>query len=339
MLGLYRFILALNVALFHLFDAAAIGPYAVFSFFILSGFLMTLIMHQSYGYSKSGLKKYLINRGLRLFPVYWALLIVTISIVILVGKENAATFHSAMTIPNTISEWLSNIFLMFIGEYPIDVTPRLAPATWALSIELFFYLLIGLGISKTRKLSLLWLSISVLYAIYFNFTEHLGLGYGSLLSASLPFAMGACTYHYKEAIYEMITSSKLQIILVTCFVANLLIATNGHLIVQTSEAWKLGFICRLANLILSLFMTVLLFKHDKALNNTFTRLLGDMSYPVYIFHWAGALLTAYLLNSGYNKPLSIWVFLLGLILTLVISLITDRLIATPVEILRKRIKS
>ena len=54
-MGIYRFLLALNVVIFHLLDVPAIGPFAVFSFFVLSGFLMTLIMKETYGYSLSGL--------------------------------------------------------------------------------------------------------------------------------------------------------------------------------------------------------------------------------------------------------------------------------------------
>ena len=63
MFGVYRFLLALNVVFYHVLDVPGIGPLAVYSFFVLSGFLMTMIMQQTYGYSVTGIKKYAINLG------------------------------------------------------------------------------------------------------------------------------------------------------------------------------------------------------------------------------------------------------------------------------------
>ena len=338
MLGIYRFILALNVAIFHLLGVNAIGPYAVFSFFILSGFLMTLIMHESYGYSVSGIKKYALNRVLRLFPVYWALLITTLLIILWVGEEKSANFHAAMAIPDTTREWLSNIFLMFIAERPIEVTPRLAPATWALTIELFFYFLIGLGISRTKTVTIIWLLVSLLYTIYFNVTHHLGIGYGTVMSASLPFALGACAYHFKDAIFRFVENYRLAFPLFVCFLLNLIVAASSKLILPEDIAWKAGVICVFSNLALSVFMTVVLFKNDKIFRNSTTKMLGDLSYPLYIFHWSGALLAAYLLNdiSRENSPFT--VFLIGLVMTLILSAIIERTLASKVELIRRRIK-
>ena len=51
MFGTLRTILALMVAAGHLTDQWQIGTYAVFAFYIISGYLMTLIMHESYGFT------------------------------------------------------------------------------------------------------------------------------------------------------------------------------------------------------------------------------------------------------------------------------------------------
>jgi peptidoglycan/LPS O-acetylase OafA/YrhL len=67
--GIFRFTLALNVMIFHVMAIKVIGPYAVYSFFILSGFLMTTIMKNTYGYTVSGFKSYAYNRLLRIFPI------------------------------------------------------------------------------------------------------------------------------------------------------------------------------------------------------------------------------------------------------------------------------
>lgn len=68
MFGTYRTILALMVVFLHLGGVPRIGAYAVFGFYCLSGYLMTLIMQTTYGYSFQGVIKYGINRFLRNYP-------------------------------------------------------------------------------------------------------------------------------------------------------------------------------------------------------------------------------------------------------------------------------
>jgi peptidoglycan/LPS O-acetylase OafA/YrhL len=48
----------------------AIGGYAVFGFYILSGYLMTLIMQKNYGYSRGGVARYAVNRFLRIYLLF-----------------------------------------------------------------------------------------------------------------------------------------------------------------------------------------------------------------------------------------------------------------------------
>lgn len=71
MFGTYRTLLAVMVIFLHLGGMPVIGGYAVFGFYILSGYLMTLIMHKNYGYTRDGVARYAINRFLRIYPIYW----------------------------------------------------------------------------------------------------------------------------------------------------------------------------------------------------------------------------------------------------------------------------
>ena len=57
-LGTWRFFLALLVAISHLWADMVHGPaaYAVWGFFVLSGYLMTLVLTQKYGTDAGGLR-------------------------------------------------------------------------------------------------------------------------------------------------------------------------------------------------------------------------------------------------------------------------------------------
>ena len=76
MFGIFRYVLALLVTFGHLkyFLQGGwnwTGLYAVFGFFVLSGYLMTRVLHRTYGYGLRGLLAYR-DRALRIYPAYWA---------------------------------------------------------------------------------------------------------------------------------------------------------------------------------------------------------------------------------------------------------------------------
>lgn len=336
-MGIYRFLLALNVVIFHLLGVPAIGPFAVFSFFVLSGFLMTLIMKETYGYSFLGVSKYAINRFLRLFPVYWVLLLITILTIALVGNTNSKAFHQAMFLPITPSEWASNLSLIFWSQTPIEVIPRIAPATWALTIELFFYLIIGLGVSSSKISTMTWVSVSILYTIYFNLTSHIGLGYGTIWLASLPFSLGAMAYHFKNEINKLIEKLRLGNLLFIAYVTNLFVASLSSYLFSENLSWKVSFLASILNLLISAMLTVHLFNIDRTLSRTWNSFLGNLSYPVYVFHWGGALIAATIF-SDFNRENSIIIFIFGLVITVIISYLVEYNVSKKIEKLRLRIK-
>lgn len=74
MLGLMRFILALLVVVSHLTGGGASpffahwGIFAVFGFYLISGYLMTIILNEKYFFNFT---TFALNRFLRLFPIYY----------------------------------------------------------------------------------------------------------------------------------------------------------------------------------------------------------------------------------------------------------------------------
>jgi peptidoglycan/LPS O-acetylase OafA/YrhL len=103
MIDVYRFILAICVVQGHLLGPKAGAPWlawqAVFSFYVLSGFLMSLVLNQNYGFTSGGLVRFAVNRWLRLFPVYYAVIGLTAFYIMLVGPLNQ--LNNAITLPST----------------------------------------------------------------------------------------------------------------------------------------------------------------------------------------------------------------------------------------------
>jgi peptidoglycan/LPS O-acetylase OafA/YrhL len=340
MFGLYRFILAINVVLFHILSVPEIGPFAVYSFFVLSGFLMTHIMQRTYGYTANGMIRYAINRFFRLYPVYWALLIITLMMNLWIGNDFFISFHPSMQLPQTVSEIFANIFMIFPELSPRAYSPRLAPATWALTIELFFYLLIALGISRNKLLSTLWFSLSALYFLYENIVLKIyGFGYGTFIAASLPFSLGAVLYFYIKEISYFLDRLKLFTLPVCTilFAINLIICIIINL-VNIDELWKYNLLCSGINLILSALMVIRLsvVRTQDPILKYIDRITGDLSYPVYLFHWAATCFAAWLV---YEAPVKNTItFTLGLIITILISIVINKLVNEKIEVIRNKLK-
>src|SRR5277367_1645398 len=88
-MGLIRFILAISVVLAHsssIFGFNLVGgQIAVQSFYIISGFYMTLILNEKYVGINNSYKLFITNRLLRLYPIYWTVIILTISYSIVIS--------------------------------------------------------------------------------------------------------------------------------------------------------------------------------------------------------------------------------------------------------------
>ncbi|MBI3897899.1 MAG: acyltransferase [Gammaproteobacteria bacterium] len=333
MFGTYRILLALMVLSGHLAGVKGIGTYAVFGFYTLSGYLMTLIVQESYGYSRRGLFRYGMNRILRIYPMYWAACVVSIVIILWVGKSFSVTLHPGLYPPENVLSSLKNAFIFF----PTGGYPRLVPPSWALTVELAFYALIGLGLSKNRRRVLMWLLLGVIYHVAINV---LGLGwkykYNVLPAASLPFSLGALIYFYKADLLRLwkgLDHGFAPPVLI------LLILLNWYVGDITGLVFNLSFYVNLLlNAILILSLT-----NNRALLSMPTRLdkrLGDYSYPIYLLHYqSGLLIMGVCATLGVNIGRPDWrLALLAIPVACILAWILITAIERPIEIIRDRVK-
>lgn len=163
MIEISRYILALAVVQTHLVSIGAdwTAQIAVFGFYTLSGYLMTRVLNERYGFTWHGTGTFLLNRILRLGPAYYVLitLAATATLFLPLGK-----YLFLIRFPRSLAEIVTNITV--IGQVTFDYAqwiPLAKPlvTSWSLSIELCAYVLLALyfGRSPARLLAFAILGI------------------------------------------------------------------------------------------------------------------------------------------------------------------------------------
>jgi len=341
MFGAYRTLLACLVLFFHLVRVPLIGQYAVHAFFVLSGFLMTLVMQQTYGYNAKGRLAFALNRALRLYPSYFAVLAIAALAIALLGSATSTGFRSVMDLPGTAAAWAQNMSMVYASQFPDDTRPRLSPATWALTIELLYYALICLGISRNRTITWIWFGLSLAYHAWVQ-VEGLGnaYAYSHIASGSLPFAVGALLFHYRDRVpTHALNPHALAVAGTLAVVALAAAALIGE--------WLIGpLVLPMAfygNIALSAAFVGILAaavggrQHDRHID----RRVGDFSYHIYLLHWPVGLVVytqLFGLASPARSITSLAAALATLAMCMAISLLLTRLIDQPVERWRRALR-
>jgi peptidoglycan/LPS O-acetylase OafA/YrhL len=335
MFGAYRLILAFMVVFLHLAGWPAFGEYAVFTFFCLSGYLMTFIMQENYGYSRDGRKKYFVNRLLRIYPLYLTACLLSLLVIFWLGESYTSRLIFNLKYPDSVMGSLSNLFLFITDHKNI----ALVPPAWALTVEILYYLLIGLGISKTKTRTWIWFVFGAIYTVVINIinVEWWDWGYFNPIAASLPFSVGALLYHYKA-------------LLSRCFkrFSSLYVASGLYALVLVNwfVNYKLGtglsygfYINSMLNVMLLIILTNVQIankrwvKYDKA--------LGDLSYPIYLMHWTVAVIVMYIfqqLNITLEKRTELFA-IVSIPFMLLFGRMMVMLLHKPVEKIRNKIKN
>lgn len=344
MFGTYRTFLAFVVVAHHLLGIPAIGHYAVHGFFILSGYLMTLIMCEKYGYSIEGIGAFTINRCLRLYPTYIVVLVLTVCTVVLYGKDLTIAYRNSIFLPHSLTSWVQNISLVFLNIFPAREVPRLSPPTWSLTVELLYYAFIAIGMSKSRRSCLCWLVASVVYMLV---THVLNLGYeyryGSIFAGSLPFALGANIYHFRSRLCEVLSSVCKPLPIVGLFVVFLL---NGFWVADTYY-WRgysfSYYISYYLNYIINGLLIVSLINFRlPMLKEKLDQRIGEFSYPIYLLHWQAGFISSMFL---WGKPVhglssrGVVSFIFAIVLCLIQSWLIIICIENPIKQVRLMIRN
>jgi peptidoglycan/LPS O-acetylase OafA/YrhL len=347
-MGTVRFLLAMLVVVFHIAHIPMVGYMAVQAFFVLSGYLMTHIMHTNYAYSWSGFGRFWTNRILRLYPIYLALIGLSAIAFYFIGDEATRRFAPAVYMPDTAREWAQNLTFLYVNWLPLNEMPRLSESSWALTVEMVYYFLISLGLSRTRLITWIWFAGAIVwYAFVFATAKPYSWGYHHIVAGALPFSLGALLWHYREMIDEWLSRWRPEpnriafLLILTGF--GILFAASGIRAVM----YRLGASDTLAIAVMFVhaFAATILVAGTVRVKvpagfKQADRLAGDLSYPVYVSHFAFAIIAAQL--TGIQEPdRSLHGFLnagVAIAMMLVVCIILIHLIDRPIERLRERVR-
>jgi peptidoglycan/LPS O-acetylase OafA/YrhL len=278
------------------------GQLGVALFFIISGYVVPFSLVSA---GKGGIGKFIISRVMRLYPAYWASLIVGIWLI-------NPDVGSARILANLTMAQRFIGFGDILGVY------------WTLSVELVFYSLIALVflagiIHKPRAMGWLCLGVittTLVFATARRFFD-IPLPAGNMIFMSLMFGgawlrLGA----YRNRDLWWIVSAFLLVLLAVCWLV--------YYPDKYSVPWLLQFSRYLYAV--TLFFTLL---YWPALKSSFIAYLGRISYSMYLFHMpVNALFATVLPTLGLE--IGGWLmFILALVGTIGVSTLTFKCIEMP----------
>jgi len=298
---------------------------------------MTLTMQGRYGYTRRGVLGYFLNRFLRLYPTYWFVAAITLLMIAVFGEAVVSNYRGIIFLPRHIGEVAANLTLIFPSLSPKWTVPRLSPPAWALTLEILFYILIGLGASKTRRTTVLWFVASVLYTIL-TFVCDWGheARYSYLPAASLPFSLGAILFHFKEESRAVVEKIPLSPFVLLCVYPVIAVSAGKAELLPLDVAFYLDLVLQV---VIIAKLRDLPARRDRRVRD---RRVGDLSYPVYLIHYQVGFLTSMIFWGEPIRELSgagLAVGAVAVLFTVAAAYVICRLTHDNVEKLRSTVRS
>ena len=348
-MGMLRLVLAIAVVISHsgcLFGYCSIGRVAaVQSFFLISGFLMALILNEKYGPSRNWL--FYSNRALRIYVPYFVVWTVTLLLGVglaVVGRvwlptlqtlySTAPSFDpvtwayvvitNIVIIGQDLAYWLGyNDGGLYFTQHFSDSTIQvwlfeLLPQAWTVSLELTFYALAPFLVRRNIVVLLL------VFAASFEAREfgmQYGLSYDPWFVRFFPFELylfvaGAIAYGVYTFVRPLIEQRFV-------FSAAVALVAVGSTFIYSFPAVNQRFY-------LGMFLALpFLFTFNK--ESKIDRSLGDLSYPIYLIHWPvqGLLYMLGLTGLTWRGPSCV-------IVSVALSYLFLRVVERPLDAARQR---
>lgn len=354
MLGIFRFFLANCVMAFHLTAMMPmLGVYAVNSFYVISGFLITLILNKTYHFN---FFKFSINRFLRLYPSYFIFLLMGFIIIYLF--PSARLFHTSWSGNFLPGDYLGNLlifpwaflsdnavtnpFAAFIKEYPFHVDGnrfRIVTSSWSVAVELVCYFLLWFIIAKKWYFSFAALVLSTIYHVYVYYQiQSFQMAYFSFVAALLPFSIGSASFFLSEKIKKSELSLNFSTKTTLLFLCIIIFCTNWYLSECINPTGWIQPGYYINNVISSIIVMTLIRCEYHGKLKEIAKSIGDMAYPVFLCHYFCGYFSWLII--GTTHPTRGWgVFLLAYPISILLSILCVNLIDNKFSKMRDFIRN
>jgi peptidoglycan/LPS O-acetylase OafA/YrhL len=304
--GYLRFFLAVAVVVVHMGGVYGYKPLtgraAVEIFFVLSGYLMALVLTEKY--KPTELRSFYVSRLVRLYPSYLFSLLFALSVGWLIGDASKWVMHwrshGADLGLGQIAFLILSQVLIVGSEIPLFLSAtegqwalrldaidtsvwrfQLVPPAWSLSLEVVFYAMVPFLV-KLRTRSLLCITLGILGAKALTLMVSTGdngpLDYRFLPFEAAAFLGGMTVYRCRAAIVGRV---------------NAVVALGGlALFLPTFQAvnWvarAAGFSEEIPSVVLVVWAAVALphLACHAGMTGRIENQLGQLSLPIYLLHW------------------------------------------------------
>jgi peptidoglycan/LPS O-acetylase OafA/YrhL len=297
-MGIYRFLLAACVVIEHLSANQYLshtGMFAVFGFYVLSGYLITRVLNDVY---KFELGYFWSNRFLRLAPPYLCFLASGLAIIF--GTTTAAEFFPEVwkAQPDWV-DWTGVLLVFPMGVSPMDWHFRPVPSIWSVGVELLNYGLLYLFVGRGKRVALCAALVAACYhAVGLWRGDPLSFRYFPFYAALLPFALGALIYFYTRSARRL----SRRVVLLLCAPAGLVCLVAGLFGgAQNSASFEELFYLNLAAQCLAVYALSL----AQGSPSRVDKRLGDLSYPIFLCHWQVGYVVAVIFFPGEWRGLGL----------------------------------
>lgn len=293
-----------SVVLFHLTDYASGGYVGVDVFFVISGFLITQIIHDEITAGRFSIAVFYERRIRRIFPALFVVLAVTTVVGTIILLPNELAVFGRSLAATTL--FVSNIFFLSQASY-FDAAEATKPLlhTWSLAVEEQFYLLFPLflivihNVFKSRYLLCTWIfaGLSLLLSVGLVSADPAAAFYlaparaWELLAGCL-IALGAFPASPHRVIRETLGFAGMGLIVVSVFLYSrgtpfpglaAVPPAIGAALVIYSGAQRDTLVARLLGVRPVVF-------------------LGLVSYSLYLWHWPIIAFSRLALGRDFTKP-------------------------------------
>lgn len=287
------------------------GSLAVLTFFVMSGFIITEAADRQYIGRPA---PFIYNRCLRIIPHFSIALLLSIAIqcaldqvgLLRIERQLTSLTNEALTFQNFFSN-----FLTLIPFFNKSITYNFIPISWALRVELIFYLLITLALICTKKFSLDRILafiagfMSILFLIFVIFKK------GPNSIGFLPyFILGSSLYFYLKK------QSKFIVLIILASLIGIYLHFMNLPLFHPSLGFRRNFTSQFFILLflLTIFILTTKISLNKGILKNVDAWLGRLTYPLYLYHYVILILFSFF-------PLGMTSFYLAIISSIIFSML------------------